>query len=408
MNVTRLFSIVIVCGVGLMSVDSSIAQQSTPANVPVNEINSATQSLAEGKIDEALEQYRSAAEVSGDNHTLSYNRGIALYRQGNIDEARQQFLHALDSTDTTLAAKSWFNLGNCDYSDAVASAEQDRPAAISSLGSAISKYRRSLKLDRADNDARANIELAAKLMEQLQQQEDEEEQQQDQQQQDQQQQDQTQDDSQSQQQDQQENQQQDENQNQSQSSDDESKSGDQDEQQESAAENQGNDPSDPSEEKSAADSDQKQEAQNGQQSTEQNENQDAQNESEQEQEQEQDASEQNQSESSADNGDQQEQQNAQPQQGDQAQPNESQPERNSAMGQGVEQENDPEDQGQGEQQGTPAAAGYGTSHAGTAAGEMDKQEAMKMLQSIRDRDLLRRIDKLRETKRRHIPVERDW
>ena len=39
---------------------------------------------------------------------------------------------------------------------------------------------------------------------------------------------------------------------------------------------------------------------------------------------------------------------------------------------------------------------------------MDKHEAMKMLQSIRDRDLLRRYENLRETRRRHIPVDRDW
>ena len=73
----------------------------------------------------------------------------------------------------------------------------------------------------------------------------------------------------------------------------------------------------------------------------------------------------------------------------------------SAMGQAGEQSKDGE-------QGTAASGGYGNSYAGSAEGEMDKHEAMKMLQSIRDRDLLRRYQKLRETQSRHIPVERDW
>ena len=73
----------------------------------------------------------------------------------------------------------------------------------------------------------------------------------------------------------------------------------------------------------------------------------------------------------------------------------------SSMGQAGEQAKDGE-------QGMAAAGGYGNSHAGSAEGEMDKHEAMKMLQSIRDRDLLRRYQKLRETQRRHISVDRDW
>ncbi|MCH2178996.1 MAG: hypothetical protein MK106_09345, partial [Mariniblastus sp.] len=55
-----------------------------------------------------------------------------------------------------------------------------------------------------------------------------------------------------------------------------------------------------------------------------------------------------------------------------------------------------------------ATTGYGTSHAGQTDGDLDQQEAMKMLQAIRDRDMLRRMQKLQETRSRHIPVEKDW
>ena len=176
MKANKILSIAIVSGIGFLSANTSLAQDASVDSIKA--INTATQQLAEGNVEAALQGYDSAAEVSTDNFTLNYNRGIALYKNGDIEAARAQFTSALDSTDSTLAAKAWFNLGNCDYSTATAAAEQDRPAAIESLNSAISKYRRSLKLNSDDTDARANIELAAKFMNQLQQQEEQEQQQQ--------------------------------------------------------------------------------------------------------------------------------------------------------------------------------------------------------------------------------------
>ena len=174
MKANQILSLAIVSGIGLLGANTGVAQDTSLDAIKA--INSATQQLAEGNVEAALEGYGSAAETAANNYTLSYNEGIAFYRQGDIKAARGKFLQALDSADSTLAAKAWFNLGNCDYSTAVAAAEQDRPAAIDSLKSAIQKYRRSLKLNNDDNDARANIELAAKLMNQLQQQEEQQQQ----------------------------------------------------------------------------------------------------------------------------------------------------------------------------------------------------------------------------------------
>ena len=39
---------------------------------------------------------------------------------------------------------------------------------------------------------------------------------------------------------------------------------------------------------------------------------------------------------------------------------------------------------------------------------INQEEAMKMLQAIRDRDLSRRIQKQNETRRRYRPADRDW
>ena len=41
-------------------------------------------------------------------------------------------------------------------------------------------------------------------------------------------------------------------------------------------------------------------------------------------------------------------------------------------------------------------------------GLMTREEALKMLQSVRDRDMLRRMQQQRQERSRHVPVDRDW
>ncbi len=41
-------------------------------------------------------------------------------------------------------------------------------------------------------------------------------------------------------------------------------------------------------------------------------------------------------------------------------------------------------------------------------GLMTREEALKMLQSVRDREMLRKLRLERQQRSRHIPVERDW
>ena len=42
------------------------------------------------------------------------------------------------------------------------------------------------------------------------------------------------------------------------------------------------------------------------------------------------------------------------------------------------------------------------------SGLMTREEALKMLQSVRDRDMLRRIENQRRQRIRRVPVEKDW
>jgi len=94
------------------------------------------------------------------------------------------FTQATAAEDRGLEAKARFNLADCDYEEAVALAEKDKPAAIERLQLAISHYRGALQSNPDEGDARANIELAQMLIKKLQDEEKQEQQKQDDQKQD--------------------------------------------------------------------------------------------------------------------------------------------------------------------------------------------------------------------------------
>jgi Ca-activated chloride channel family protein len=148
-------------------------------------INDGTQALMDGNPDEAIAHYQAVPCESTDPSMLAYNQAVAHYRKGETATAEALFQDALNSdADEQLAAKSHFNLGNCDYSRALEQRELDRPATIESLRAAIDDYRSALRMNREDIDARANIELANKLIRELEKEEKQEQEQQDQEQQD--------------------------------------------------------------------------------------------------------------------------------------------------------------------------------------------------------------------------------
>jgi Ca-activated chloride channel family protein len=54
------------------------------------------------------------------------------------------------------------------------------------------------------------------------------------------------------------------------------------------------------------------------------------------------------------------------------------------------------------------AASAGMADPNVKDGLMTHEEALKMLQSVRDRDMLRRMQQQRQERSRHVPVDRDW
>lgn len=388
------------------------------ANDDVAKINSANQLLVDGKLDDALAQYESIAQAMPVSPLLAYNRGVALYRQGQVEQARQSFTTALDTEDPGLAAKAGFNLGNCHYAAAVQQSETDRTVAIDSLKTAIAHYRSALKSNPDDSDSRTNIELAQQLIKKLQI-----EDQQDQQQQDQPKQDQPQENQKSQQQDS------------NQSDSEQGKSDDRqsnDEQSDepkseknSADQSSANQPDSPKEEPDASKSDDSQPDDSKSGEPESNDQSDPDEESgNQSADSKSDNSkpEPNEQQDAADSDNEQQAQRPAQQQsaGRQADPSEPDVQKGNQQPQPGDSQDSPSEPEPGRQMPAAASAqpaqpgdgqplpGYAVSQTGDPGENMDQEEAMKMLQAIRDRDLMRRMQKLNETRRQHRSVDRDW
>lgn len=97
-----------------------------------------------------------------------YNQSVEEYRKGQYDQARKLLAEAIANSDASLEAKAKFNLGNCDYAAALQHVtKKEKDKAIKLLENAITQYTEALEADGNDTDARANIELAQRLIDDL-------------------------------------------------------------------------------------------------------------------------------------------------------------------------------------------------------------------------------------------------
>jgi len=393
----------------------AFAQSPLSEKEAATRINAANGLLREGKVDDAIAAYREVVPGEQQENELNYNLAVAEYRKGNIDSAGQLFNDVAGCGDAKISADSRYNLGNCQYAKAVELAEKDKPAAIERLRQAISNYRGSLRGNPNNSDARANIELAGELIRKL----DEEQKQEDQQKQDQQQ---DQQQKQQQKQDQKQDEQQDKNKKDQQDKKDQSEQEKSDQQQQGDEQKNQQDKSEKSE---SQQSDSKQGESKEEKSQEASEQQKS---GSQESKSENKSDEQKKQDETSDEQKQDEQKQDQQKDGNPEQPsrgqNQKQPQ-NQRQQSGQQQ---PEDQGQPEEQeaknqqipgGELKAAGEQDENKqpdGSVAmadpnakdGLMTREEALKMLQAVRDRDMLRRMQQQRQEQSRHVSVDRDW
>jgi Ca-activated chloride channel family protein len=132
--------------------------------------NQGNEAFAAQDYDGALTAYTQAQEQSPKLAEPHYNSANTHYRQGAYDQAQQQIELALvsEQAQAGLDQNTYYNLGNTLYQ-----AQQ--------YEAAIEAYKEALRLNPGDLEAKQNLELALRQLQQ-QQQEQQEEQQQDQQQ----------------------------------------------------------------------------------------------------------------------------------------------------------------------------------------------------------------------------------
>jgi tetratricopeptide (TPR) repeat protein len=123
--------------------------------------------------------YRKALEANANDSVAQFNLGNSLYRQQKMEDALKQYTtvaaSAAKADNKDMAARSYYNAGNV----CMAAQQYDK---------ALQLYKQSLRLNPADDEARYNMVLASKLLQQQQNQDQNQDQDKDKDQQDQQQQ----------------------------------------------------------------------------------------------------------------------------------------------------------------------------------------------------------------------------
>ena len=154
--ITTLFAFLFSC---------SLACADSPAKL-VREGNQAYQNEHYGK---AIEMYEQAKQAEKDDSGhISFNKGNCLFRQGKIDEAIEQYRNASNQSENDqLSSAAQFNLGNCFYNKALESEQENPKQAVEDYQQSARCYRKALDLNKSDKEAAENISLSRRKIKQL-------------------------------------------------------------------------------------------------------------------------------------------------------------------------------------------------------------------------------------------------
>ncbi|HEX6307838.1 MAG TPA: VWA domain-containing protein [Longimicrobiales bacterium] len=112
----------------------------------------------EGKYEEAVAAYQRVIESGDATPQVHYNLATALLALGRMQDADRHFQSALQGVDPELRRRTFYNMGNRFLQSGRAEADPQQQGEL--LDAAIEAYKRSLRIDPADVDAKWNLELA--------------------------------------------------------------------------------------------------------------------------------------------------------------------------------------------------------------------------------------------------------
>jgi Ca-activated chloride channel family protein len=130
----------------LLSVPSARADSAAGRNKEGNRL------FSEKSYEEAEKAYLEAQAKAPERPELQYNLGNALVKQKKYEPALQSLRNAISKGSRGLSASAWFNTGNALFE-------------TGKYGDAVSAYIESLRLNPADRDAKHNLELARRKLE---------------------------------------------------------------------------------------------------------------------------------------------------------------------------------------------------------------------------------------------------
>ena len=137
----------------------------------VNGFSAASDALknyARGKFSQARSEFERLARKSPDDSRLRYNAGAAAFQDEDYDTALKHFNQTLSARDLKLQEQSYYNLGNTHFR--LGEKTNDAKEKQQQWEQAIHQYESALKLDADDVDAKFNLEVVKKKLEELKQQ----------------------------------------------------------------------------------------------------------------------------------------------------------------------------------------------------------------------------------------------
>ena len=123
----------------------------------------------EARYQDALSSYQRAALSEPESGVIQFNLGNAYFKQFELGRATEAYKRALLMGDRKIQTLASYNLGNVRYQQSL-NAIRTFKDAMRHIKIAIRYYRESLLLDSNFADARYNLELAHRLLEELEQQ----------------------------------------------------------------------------------------------------------------------------------------------------------------------------------------------------------------------------------------------
>lgn len=137
-------------------------------------VATANRQFADGNFEEALKGYEEALKSApdADRPEILHNAAAAHFKLGRLQEAREAWTSVASLRDARFEAAARYNIGNCDYAEALRAAsdqngQHDASKLIELLERAKRHYIDAVALDPKLQNARANLELAEQLIRQI-------------------------------------------------------------------------------------------------------------------------------------------------------------------------------------------------------------------------------------------------